>query len=64
MIEFVLCIPIAPVVFETIDLAGLLTTWRWKCEQNASGAAASCHWVAKPTSARMNAPSAKIVRTK
>jgi hypothetical protein len=43
MIEFVLCIVVAPINFETINLARLLTTWRWKCEQNASGATAICH---------------------
>jgi hypothetical protein len=64
MIEFVLCIAVAPIVFEKINLAGLLTTWRWRCEQGASGAAANCQWVAKLTSVRMNAPFAKIVRKK
>jgi len=55
---------VAPINFETINLARLLTTWRWKCEQNASGAAGICHWETKLTSVPTNAPFAKIVRTK
>jgi hypothetical protein len=64
MIEFVLCIAVASIVFETINLLGLLTTWRWKCEQRANDAEANCQWVAKLTFARMNALFAKIARKK
>jgi hypothetical protein len=55
---------VAPINFETINLARLLTTWRWKCEQNASGAEANCRHGAKLTSVPTNAPFAKIVRKK
>ncbi len=43
MIEFVLCIAVASIVFETIDFAGLLTTWPWKCEQSANDVEAKQH---------------------
>jgi hypothetical protein len=64
MIEFVLCIAVAPIICKTIDFAGLLTTWRWKCEQNANGAGANCRRAAKLAFARTNALFAKIAPVK